>query len=176
MSELSFDTSKSVERTDGKQIYGVTIDSENIQKAIDELDFSVLKASNVENPYIKGFHPQLIRPGCVVYLQKGRNERMKNPYVVKEVDFDRGNPPKITVVLEPTLDRSYETTLYAQLDPRKTESLISLHSDAEYVSARDRSMGSLYDNGNIWAIPDQEIVDKLKDKIELDENAAAFLL
>lgn len=176
MSKLSFDTSKSVQRADGKQIYGVTINPDNIQEAIDELDFSMLKAGNVENPYKKGFHPQLIRPGCVVYVQKGRNKKMKNPYIVKEVDFDRGSPPKITVVLEPTLDRSYETTIYAQLNPANIDSLISLHTDSTYVSAKDRSRGSLHDNGNIWAIPDQEIVDKFKDKIELDENAAAFLL
>lgn len=167
-----FDSSKSVDMYGGKHAFGFEIT--NIDKALDEIDFSQLKLSrNLLSEYARGCYFPYIREGVLAYVQKGRNKPMKNPFIVTEVNYNPNENTvySIEITFEPTNPQSYEVTLYGQLssEPKQSESPVDFRSVSEYVHAKDESFNRLADNGSFWAVPDTRIVKTL-DNLHISEG------
>lgn len=161
----TFNSSKSVDMYDGKHGYGFEVT--DIQRALEEVDFRELKPdTGFFRDYSKGCHFPNVREGNLVYVQKGRNSTMKNPFIVKNVEYNPNDKVEsIRVEFEPTNARSCGVTLYAQLpeDPRTVDEPVNFRSISQYISAKDGSHSRLADNGCFWVVPDTTIVKNLKD-------------
>lgn len=156
----------------GKHGFGFEIT--DMDKAIEEIDFRQLKLDHtLLNQFSKGCHFPYVREGVLAYVQKGRNETMKNPFIVKEVNYNpnENTDHSIDITFEPTNAQSYEVTLYAQLpsEPTEMKGSVDFRSVAEYIHASDGSFNRLADNGSFWAIPDTKIVETL-DELHIAEG------
>lgn len=155
----------------GKHGYGFEVT--DTTKALDEIDFSNLKLTTEPPNFSKGCYFPHLREGVLAYVQKGRNRRMKNPFIVKNVEYNpnENTAHSINVTFEPTNPQSCEVTLYAQLpcDPEEVEEPINFRSYSQFVTAKDKSTQRLADNGCFWVVPDTTIVETL-DELHISEG------
>lgn len=167
-----FESSKSVSMYGGKHGYGFRVT--DIDKALDKLDFKDLQLNEYEiENFSYGCHFQHLREGVLAYVQKGRNTKMKNPFIVTDVEYNpnKNTDHSINITFEPTIERSYEVELYAQLptDPTSNDQLLNFRKHADYIGATDRSHNRLADNGCFWVVPDMDIV-KTFDDLHISEG------
>lgn len=139
----------------------------DLDAAKEVADFNSIRPYNInKGDFNKGCYFPSLREGNVVFVQKGRKERMKNPFIVDQIDYAvNANVPSIKVKFVPTNSQSVEVSIYAQLpeDPMDQDEPVLLNRYADYVSPKDNSWSGLADNANFWIVPDEIIMEALSD-------------
>lgn len=138
----------------------------DIERALESIDFSRLHPFHKhQNTYEtqKTVNLSEIQEGNLAFIQKGKKQRMSTPFIVSNVEYNPNeNTESIGIDLTSTNSRVVDVHIYAQLPENPREmGAINFYRDTQYITAKDNSTNRLADNGNIWIIPDEYILNQL---------------
>lgn len=160
---LKFDSANSSSVYDNQHKgYGFTIS--NFENITGNTDLKKLQADRQLirelRSFERNFIPNALQKGNIVFIQKGRNKVMTNPFVISDITPNpNSNVSSLSIEFTPISTRSYTTSVYIQTtdDPRHISEPVSFTSFCEHITWKDRNVS--LDNGHLYIAPDKYIFE-----------------